>query len=286
MRSESPSGILYIVATPIGNLSDMTYRAVQVLQQADLIMAEDTRHSRPLLDHYGVEGPLSTVHEHNERQRSEYLVKRLLAGENIALISDAGTPLISDPGYPLVHACREAGVQVVPIPGPCAAIAALSAAGLPTDRFLFVGFLAAKSAARVSQLTAVSEESGTLVFYESPRRILSTLRDMQDVYGADRQAVVAREVTKQFETFLAGSLSSLIEQVAADSNQQRGEIVIMVHGARRAADALPADATRLLLQLLPHMALKKAAAVVAEHYGVRKNQLYQWGLEQQEGGQE
>lgn len=273
------AGTLYIVATPIGNLGDITYRAVDVLNKVDLIVAEDTRHSRPLLDHYGVQTPISAVHEHNERQRSESLIRRLQGGDTIALISDAGTPLISDPGYPLVRACREAGVRVVPVPGASAVVAALSASGLPTDRFLFIGFLAPRTAARTSQLEALREQSATLVFYESPRRILDTLHDLLAVFGSEREAVLAREVTKQFETFLSGSLASLIEQVKGDSNQQRGELVLMVRGAKQDPNAVPVDATRLLADLTAHLPLKKAAAVVAKHYDLRKNQLYQWGLD-------
>lgn len=276
------SGTLFIVATPIGNLTDITLRALQVLQQCDLILAEDTRHSRVLLEHHGITSKVSALHEHNERSRAESVVNQLQQGAKIALISDAGTPLISDPGYPLVRACRQAGAQVVPIPGPSAVIAALSAAGLPTDRFLFVGFLAAKAGTRASQLHALADETATIVLYESPRRLLDTLHAMSEVFGAQREVVVARELTKQFETYLSGDLESLIAEVAADPNQQRGEIVIMVHGARRDPDAVPAAAEQLLRQLSDHLPLKKAAAVVAEHYGLRKNHLYQLGLSWQE----
>ena len=276
------TGTLYIVATPIGNLADITFRAVDILRQCDLIMAEDTRHSRVLLEHYGVTTKVTALHEHNERARADSLVEKLRQGAKIALISDAGTPLISDPGYPLVRACREAGVNVVPIPGPSAVVAALSAAGLPTDRFMFIGFLAAKAGAREGQLQSLADEAATLVFYESPRRLLSSLQSMRDVFGSERDVVVAREVTKQFETFLYGSLSEVIERVAADSNQQRGELVVMLHGARRDAEAVPAAAESLLKSLSEHLPLKKAAAVVAEHYGLRKNQLYQLGLSWQQ----
>ena len=275
-------GTLYIVATPIGNLADMTFRAVETLRQCDLIMAEDTRHSRVLLEHYAITTKVTALHEHNERARADGLVEQLREGAKIALISDAGTPLISDPGYPLVRACREAGVKVVPLPGPSAVITALSAAGLPTDRFMFIGFLAAKVGARESQLQDLADATATLVFYESPRRLLSTLESMQSVFGRSRDVVVAREVTKQFETFLYGSLAEVTEQVAADSNQQRGELVIMLHGARRDPEAVPAVAEALLRSLSTHLPLKKAAAVVAEHYGLRKNQLYQLGLSWQQ----
>lgn len=276
------SGTLFIVATPIGHLADITLRALEVLQQCDVIMAEDTRHSRVLLEHHGITSKVTALHEHNERARADSVVNQLRQGANIALISDAGTPLISDPGYPLVRACREAGVRVVPVPGPSAVITALSAAGLPTDRFLFVGFLAAKGGARDTQLQALADEPATLVMYESPRRLLDTLKAMASQFGAQRDVVVARELTKQFETFLYGSLEDVIAQVSEDSNQQRGELVIMVHGARRDPDAIPAQAEQLLRQLSTHLPLKKAAAVVAEHYKLRKNQLYQLGLSWQD----
>lgn len=272
------TGTLYIVATPIGNLQDITLRALDVLQSCDMIMAEDTRHSRVLLEQHGISNKVVALHEHNERAKADGLVAQLSQGAKIALISDAGTPLISDPGYPLVRACRQAGVAVVPVPGASAVITALSAAGLPTDRFMFIGFLAAKAGARQSQLSALMDEAATTVFYESPRRLLDTLNAMQDTMGPEREVVVARELTKQFETFLSGTLASVIEQVSMDSNQQRGEIVIMLHGARRDPDAVPAAAEQLLRLLSAQLPLKKAAAVVAEHYGLRKNQLYQLGL--------
>lgn len=272
------SGSLYIVATPIGNLADITYRAVSTLQSVDLILAEDTRHSKGLLQHYGISTKVQALHEHNERARAASIVQKLSEGHSLALISDAGTPLISDPGYPLVNACRDAGIPVIPIPGPSAVISALSAAGLPTDRFLFVGFLAAKTGARDSQLTALADETATAVFYESPRRLIDTLNAMAQAFGPERQVVVAREITKQFETFLRGSLEAVIEQVNADRNQQRGELVVMVHGARRDPEAVPVAAELLLRRLIDDLPLKKAAAIVAEHYGLRKNHLYQLGL--------
>lgn len=272
------TGTLYIVATPIGNLADITFRAVEILQQCDLVMAEDTRHSRVLLEHHGVTTKLTALHEHNERARADAFVAQLKQGAKIALISDAGTPLISDPGYPLVRACRQAGVKVVPIPGASAVITALSAAGLPTDRFLFVGFLPAKVGARDTQLASLADESATMVFYESPRRLLDSLQAMQQNFGGERDAVVARELTKQYETFISGTLDDVVAEVQADANQQRGEIVIMVHGARRDPEAVPVAAENLLRDLSEYLPLKKAAAVVAQHYGLRKNQLYQLGL--------
>lgn len=276
------AGSLYIVPTPIGNLADITLRALDVLQSVDRIVAEDTRHSQVLLQHHGIQKPLSALHEHNENQRIDQVLNWLRQGENIALISDAGTPLISDPGFPLVRACRAEGAAVVPLPGPCAAITALSAAGLPTDRFLFLGFLPAKAAAREAQLTELAGETGTLVLYESPRRLLGCLESLQRVFGASREVVVAREVTKQFETFLNGPVSDVMAAVEADRNQQRGEIVVMVHGYKADPDALSIDAERLLKQLLQYLPVKRAAAIVAEHYGLRKNKLYQRALEWQE----
>lgn len=276
------AGTLFIVATPIGNLADMTYRAVEILSSVERILAEDTRHSKVLLDHYGITIPVRAVHEHNERDVSAALVRELQNGQSMALISDAGTPLISDPGYPLVNACRQAGVRVVPVPGPSAVITALSASGLPTDSFTFVGFLAAKAGQRANQLNIYSRHPATLVFYESPRRLLDSLQTMADVFGAGRQAVIARELTKQFETFLSGTLAELIMQVSADSNQQRGELVVMVHGHRADKQALEPEAEALLRRLSHELPLKKAAAVVADIYGLRKNALYQQALNWQE----
>ncbi|MCO4321453.1 16S rRNA (cytidine(1402)-2'-O)-methyltransferase [Aliidiomarina quisquiliarum] len=273
-------GILYIVPTPIGNLADMTQRAQQVLAEVSAIAAEDTRHSRVLLDHYGIQTPMFALHEHNERQKAAALVKRLEGGDSIALISDAGTPLISDPGFPLVRACRAAGVQVVALPGPSAVITALSASGLPTDRFLYAGFLPAKQQARLTALTELLDEPATLVFYEAPRRIVDTLTAVVEVFGAERDVVVAREITKQFETYLVGTASEVLAQVQADPNQQRGEMVLIIAGAVRAADAIPAPALQLLATLSKELAPKKAAKIVAGHYGLRANELYRIGLEQ------
>lgn len=273
-------GILYIVPTPIGNLADMTQRAQQVLAEVTAIAAEDTRHSRILLEHYGIQTPMFALHEHNERQKADALVKRLEGGDSIALISDAGTPLISDPGFPLVRACRAAGVQVVALPGPSAAITALSASGLPTDRFLFAGFLPAKQQARLTALTEFVDEPATLVFYEAPRRIADTLTAVVEVFGVDRDVVVAREITKQFETYLVGTASEVLALVQADANQQRGEIVLVIAGAVRDANAIPAEALQLLASLSKELPPKKAAKIVASHYGLRANDLYKIGLAQ------
>lgn len=279
---EQQTGVLYIVATPIGNLTDITYRAVEILSSVERILAEDIRHSKVLLEHYAISTPVRALHEHNERDVSARLVSELGRGKSMALISDAGTPLISDPGYPLVNACRQAGVKVVPIPGPSAVISALSASGLPTDSFTFIGFLAAKSGQRLNQLNAYNRHSATMVFYESPRRLVDSLTAMAEVFGSDRSAVVARELTKQFETFLMGSLCELIEQVTADTNQQRGELVIMVHGYRATKEEMSPEVEVLLRRLSQELPLKKAAAVVADIYGLRKNALYQQALSWQE----
>ncbi len=215
-------GTLYVVATPIGNLGDMTARAIAVLQQVDLIAAEDTRHSGPLLQHFGITTACIACHDHNERQIAAGLVERIQSGESVALISDAGTPLISDPGYLLVRTAREAGVPVVPVPGASAMIAALSVSGLPSDRFSFEGFLPAKSSARRQRLQALADEGGTLIFYESTHRIEESLADMAEVFGPERYAVIAREITKRFETVHGDTLQNLIAWIAADANQTKG----------------------------------------------------------------
>ncbi|WP_061240611.1 16S rRNA (cytidine(1402)-2'-O)-methyltransferase [Ectopseudomonas composti] len=274
-------GTLYVVATPIGNLDDISARALRILREVALIAAEDTRHSARLLQHFGIQTPLAACHEHNERDQGGRFLARLQAGEDVALISDAGTPLISDPGYHLVRQARAAGFAVVPVPGACALIAALSAAGLPSDRFIFEGFLPAKAAGRCARLEQVREEPRTLIFYEAPHRILECLQDMREVFGADRPALLARELTKTFETLQGLPLAELCEWVAADNNQQRGECVVLVAGwqAPEGEEAVSAEALRVLDLLLAEMPLKRAAALAAEITGVRKNLLYQVALE-------
>ena len=281
--SKSTVGTLYVVATPIGNLDDMSARALKVLADVALIAAEDTRHSIRLLQHFGIATPLVASHEHNERAQGGRLVGRLLAGEDLALISDAGTPLISDPGYHLVRNARAAGVRVVPVPGACALIAALAAAGLPSDRFIFEGFLPAKAAGRRARLEQVKEEPRTLIFYEAPHRILECLEDMEAVFGGERPALLARELTKTFETLKGLPLAELRAFVAGDSNQQRGECVVLVGGwsAPEGEQAISAEAQRVLDLLLAELPLKRAAALAAEITGVRKNLLYQLALEKQ-----
>lgn len=280
--STTVAGTLYVVATPIGNLQDISTRALQVLGQVNLIAAEDTRHSARLLEHFAIQTPMVPCHDHNERNGSAALVQRLLDGENLALISDAGTPLISDPGFHLVRLARAEGLQVVPVPGACAAIAALSAAGLPSDRFIFEGFLPAKSGPRNARLQELVSESRTLIFYEAPHRVLESVLAMAEVFGAGRKAVLARELTKTFETIKDAELGELAGWIAADSNQQRGECVLLVAGvdAKAEKDTVDAESQRVLLMLAAELPLKKAAALTAQITGARKNLLYQWGLEQ------
>lgn len=279
----SKTGKLYVVATPIGNLDDMSARALKVLADVSLIAAEDTRHSVRLLQHFGIDTPLAACHEHNERDEGGRFITRLLAGDDVALVSDAGTPLISDPGYHLVRQARAAGVPVVPVPGACALIAALSAAGLPSDRFIFEGFLPAKTAGRKARLAQVREEPRTLIFYEAPHRILECLEDMEAVFGGDRPALLAREISKTFETLKGLPLAELRAFVQGDSNQQRGECVVLVAGwtAPEGEQAVSVEAQRVLDLLLAELPLKRAAALAAEITGVRKNLLYQLALEKQ-----
>lgn len=282
----SAAGTLFVVATPIGNLDDLSARALKVLGDVSLIAAEDTRHSARLMQHFGIGTPLAACHEHNERDEGNRFIERLLAGDDVALISDAGTPLISDPGYHLVRQARAAGVRVVPVPGACALIAALSAAGLPSDRFVFEGFLPAKTVGRRARLEMVREEPRTLIFYEAPHRILECLQDMREVFGGERQALLARELTKTFETLQGMPLDQLCEWVAADANQQRGECVVLVAGWQAPEDeaAVSVEALRVLDLLLAEMPLKRAAALAAQITGVRKNLLYQTALERQQDG--
>lgn len=283
MADPTHAGVLYVVATPIGNLDDISARALRVLREVKLIAAEDTRHSQRLLQHFGIETPLAPCHEHNEREQGGRFITRLLGGDDVALISDAGTPLISDPGFHLVRQARAAGIRVVPVPGPSALIAALSAAGMPSDRFIFEGFLPAKAAARHARLEALREEPRTLIFYEAPHRLLESLEAMKDVFGAERPVVLARELTKTFETLRDLPLGELCEWVRGDTNQQRGECVLLIGGwqAPQGDDAVSADALRVLDLLLAELPLKRAAALAAEITGVRKNLLYQVALERQ-----
>lgn len=283
MADPTSPGVLYVVATPIGNLDDISARALRILREVALIAAEDTRHSQRLMQHFGITTPLQACHDHNEREQGGRFLARLQAGDDVALISDAGTPLISDPGFHLVRQVRAAGIRVVPVPGPSAVIAALSAAGLPSDRFIFEGFLPAKAAGRRARLEALREEPRTLIFYEAPHRLLDSLEALRDTLGAERQVVLARELTKTFETIKGLPIGELCEWVRADANQQRGECVLLVAGwqAPEGDESVSAEALRVLDLLLAELPVKRAAALAAEITGVRKNLLYQVALQRQ-----
>ena len=275
-------GTLYIVATPIGNLQDITQRALAVFAEVELIAAEDTRHSGLLLSHYGIKKPFFALHDHNEQQKADLLVEKLRAGTNIALISDAGTPLISDPGFHLVRKCRQAGVKVVPLPGACAAITALCASGIASDRFCFEGFLPAKSKARRDRLQNLQKEDRTLIFYESTHRILDTLADVEELFGAERYVVLAREITKTWETISGDSVGNLRRWLSEDVNRTKGEMVLIVEGCIEIGETgFSPEAVKALKLIAAELPLKKAAAIVAELYGYKKNALYQFGLEKQ-----
>ncbi len=269
---------LYVVATPIGNLADMVPRAVETLQTVDIIAAEDTRHSARLLEHFHITTPMLAYHDHSDERQLQRLVERLLSGQRVALIADAGTPLVSDPGFRLVRAARRAGIAVVPIPGPCALIAALSAAGLPSDRFAFEGFLPARAGQRRGRLETLAAEDRTLIFYEAPHRLAACLDDMAAVFGGGREAVLARELTKAYETIRAGSLRELQQFVGADGNQQRGEIVLLVRAAAGAERQVSAETERVMGVLLAELSVRQAASLGAKITGVKKNLLYQWAL--------
>lgn len=276
-RKLNTRGTLFIVATPIGNLRDISFRAVEVLTQVKWIAAEDTRHSAPLLKHYGIETPLKSFHEHNESSRIQWIQNELEEGHDVALISDAGTPLISDPGYTLVTNLAHAGFKISPIPGCCAAIAALSAAGLSTEHFNFQGFLPSKSSQRKNMLNSLQYEIGTLVFYEAPHRLLASLEDFIAVFGGARKAVVARELTKTYESFQRGALQALLAHYQENPDQQRGEIAILLEGAEKVTLST-LEAERILKILLSELPVKKAATLTAEITGLRKNDLYELGL--------
>lgn len=269
-----PPGGLWVVATPIGNLGDFSPRAVQTLREVDLVLAEDTRHSRPLLQQFNIATPLFALHEHNEVAQAPKLVARLLAGERMALISDAGTPLISDPGFRVVQAARAAGIEVRSVPGPSALVAALSVAGIASDRFTFEGFLPAKQGARREAIARLAAESRTLVFYESAHRIVESLCDLRDGLGAERRMAMARELTKRFETVLDGSVAELAERVAADPDQQRGEFVLVIEGVQDSAAAQLAEGRRLYDKLAAHLPPSQAARLAAELSGAPRKALY------------
>jgi 16S rRNA (cytidine1402-2'-O)-methyltransferase len=267
-------GTLHVVATPIGNLGDLSPRALDTLRNVAAVCAEDTRHTRQLLSHFGLERPLLALHQHNEDAQAAQLVARMVAGESLALVSDAGTPLVSDPGYRLVSAARAAGVRVSPVPGACAAIAALSVAGLPSDRFVFEGFLPAKSSARRERLSRLASETRTLMFYESAHRIEEALEDMASVFGPVRRAVIARELTKLFETVLDGSLAALKTRVSTDADQRKGEFVVIVEGVGEDTDARIAEGQRLYAKLSEYLKPSQAAKLAAELSGAPRKALY------------
>lgn len=278
MQNEE-AGTLYVIATPIGNLQDITLRAIEVLKTVDRIAAEDTRHSAPLLKHFSINKPTISMHEFNERTRFALILDYLHQGESIALISDAGTPLISDPGFHLVREAKANGIKIVPIPGACAAIAALSVSGLPTDRFVFEGFLPAKQEARRNRLFLLLHEPRTIIFYEAPHRLLSSLQTMAEVFGEGRKAVVARELTKLHESVIAGDLAALIRKYESSPSEQRGEVVILVQGideeASERKEVIPENVLDILLEELP---LKQAATLASKITGERKNVLYEMAL--------
>lgn len=273
MATDTP-GCLYVVATPIGNRDDFSLRALASLRTVTVIAAEDTRHSRPLLLHHGIDTPLLALHEYNERDAVDGLVDRLLAGQSVALISDAGTPLVSDPGFRLVRAARAAGIRCVPLPGACAAIAALSVAGLPSDRFVFEGFLPAKGPARRSRLRELAGEVRTLIFYESSHRLAESVADMRDIFGPARDAVLARELTKLFETVLNAPLQELAARIAEDPDQQRGECVVLVAGHAEEAEATLGEGQRVFAILRTELAPAKAAKLAAAITGAPRKELY------------
>jgi len=274
------TGTLFIVATPIGNLDDITFRAVEILKSIDIILAEDTRHSKKLLKHLNIAKPIRAFHEHNEREKTKVIIDELHSGKSIALISDAGTPLISDPGYFLVAQAKKEGLKVVPIPGPTALITALSASGLASDSFTFLGFLPSKQTARVKLLKSLVGRTETSIFYESPKRILATLTDMHSIYGDSREVCLAKELTKVFETIQTGSIPNLIDYLTIDQNHQKGEFVILIS----ATDKIDiAEAETQLSSLLPilcaELGASKAAKLAAKITGIDKKQCYKRALD-------
>jgi len=272
-------GCLYVVATPIGNLGDLSPRALRVLSTVDAICAEDTRTTAQLLSHFGVARPMKALHEHNETRITAEVVAQLQAGKTLALVSDAGTPLVSDPGYALVDAARGAGLTVQAIPGPCAVTATLSMAGLPTDEFVFAGFLPAKPSARRARLQALAAEPRTWVIYEAPHRIAECVDDLAQILGPERLVFLARELTKRFEQSVRLPASELPAWLAADANRLRGEFVIAVAGAPARAEATSLDARQLLLALLTELPPAKAARLAATLTGEKRQTLYQWAIE-------
>lgn len=278
MERCQPSGSLYVVATPIGNLKDLSPRAAEVLAQAQLLLAEDTRSAGKLLQAFGItRRPMHAFHEHNERRATPGILARLREGCDVALISEAGTPLVSDPGFHLVRTALEAGVRVIPIPGPCALISGLVVSGLPTDRFVFEGFLPAKSIARRSRLEDLRHESRTMVFFEAPHRILASLHDMQAIFGPERGVTLAREISKTHETVHRGTLTGIRRWASQDPSQRKGEITLVVQGAQADSER-GNEAFRVLSVLLKYLPARAAVAATHEITGARKNALYRAAL--------
>jgi 16S rRNA (cytidine1402-2'-O)-methyltransferase len=275
----SKTGQLFIVATPIGNLNDISYRAIETLKSVTMIAAEDTRHTGKLLSHYGITTKTTAFHDHNEKDKAGLLLSWLEKGQDVALVSDAGTPLISDPGYAIVNLCREKGVRVIPIPGACAAIAAISGSGLATDNFTFLGFIPVKQKARQDFLQQATELRGTVICYESPRRIADSVKAICEQLGPDTTVVLAKEITKTFETFFSGSANELHDWLMAEDVHRKGEMVLMFSTKPKDTGEVPKEALVLLKALQQELPLKKAAAVVAGHYELKKNDLYKLGLE-------
>ena len=273
------SAQLFVVATPIGHLDDITYRAIDVLKSVSLIAAEDTRQSLPLLRHFNINTPLTACHDHNEDGKIKSIIEKLQSGENVALISDAGTPLISDPGFKLVRAVQQAGIRVTPVPGACAAIAALSSVGLPSDRFMFVGFLSSKATQRQSQLEDLKNHTETLIFYEAPHRIVDSLTDIMHIFGEERRIGFAREITKTFETIVQKSSKELLDWVKSDNNQQKGEIVLVVAGNTVQQEQNQTKTDDLLRRLLQDLTVKSAAQLASDLTGIKKKVLYQRALD-------
>ncbi|MDM1756058.1 MULTISPECIES: 16S rRNA (cytidine(1402)-2'-O)-methyltransferase [Acinetobacter] len=273
------SAQLFVVATPIGHLDDMTFRAIEVLKSVSVVAAEDTRQSAQLLKHYNISTPLTACHDHNESNKINILIERLKNGEDIALVSDAGTPLISDPGFKLVRAAQENHIRVIPVPGACAAIAALSAVGLPSDRFSFEGFLPSKQSQRMLQLEKLKHETQTLIIYEAPHRILDCVKDMVEVFGAERPVGFAREITKTFETIKKMTLAELLAFIENDHHQQKGEIVLVIGGATQEHDVNQEKLDKLLLRLLEDLSVKAASQLAADLTGIKKKVAYQRALE-------
>ncbi len=287
MKHDRERGTLYVVATPIGNLGDMSSRAIQILSNVHVIAAEDTRHSTRLLNHFGLRKQLLALHDHNEMHQADQILALLAQGQDVALVSDAGTPLISDPGFRVVNLLREQGYRVSPIPGPCALIAALCAAGLPSDRFMFEGFLPARRSARLESLQTLRSEQRTVVFYESPHRLRETLVDMLEVYGAERVVVLAREITKTFETFFRGSMAEVQAFVEGDDNQSRGEFVLLVSGCPEAVGRnlrmAQVDLDSLIVALAAELPVKRVAALLSTVVGIGRNEVYRRALELRPG---